>query len=194
MNNAVNWNVKNYLCRFDEILEEMSDKMLSFNVAPNITLYFIECMIPHHQAAIYMCENLLKYTTYRPLQQVAYNIIQTQTKGIEQMKKIAKTTSNFYNTRTDIDNYLSKYLSISQNMINRMRNAPRCNNINVNFINEMIPHHEGAIEMCNNLLQYRIDPRLCEVAKSIIREQSNGVSILKNIRNTICQNKMYNNF
>jgi len=182
-------NAKNYLFRFDEILNQMEDKMLSFEPTTNITLYFIECMIPHHQAAIYMCENLLKYTNYKPLQDIAHNIIKTQTNGIEQMQEIARTTSGFYNTKEDINRYLEKYLSITKNMIHKMRIAPRCININLNFVNEMIPHHEGAIEMCNNLLQYYTSPRLRLVAESIIKEQSNGVKQLKEIQKQLCAYK-----
>ena len=53
---------RRYLYRFDQILDEMAEKMLNPNIVNNITLNFIECMIPHHQAAIYMSENLLRYT------------------------------------------------------------------------------------------------------------------------------------
>lgn len=173
--------VRNYLTRFDEILKQMANKMLNSNVTDNITLDFIVCMIPHHQAAIYMCENLLKYTTYRPLQDIARNIITMQQKGIEQMKKIAYTTCGYENIDIDVKNYMHRYLEITKNMINRMKNSKRIMDINLDFISEMIPHHEGAISMCRNLLQYRIDPRLLEVAKSIIKEQSQGVIELKQV-------------
>ena len=66
-----------------------------------------------------------------------------------------------------------------------MTNSLRSNNINLNFISEMIPHHEGAIAMCQNLLQYNIDPRLRVVAENIIKEQSQGVQDLYEIRNML---------
>ena len=133
-------------------------------------------------AAIYMCENLLKYTNYMPLQKIARNIIVMQTKGIEQMRQIEKTTSGFINFPKDINSYMRKYEEITRNMIEKMRNSPRSTNINYDFTLEMIPHHEGAIAMCENLLQYYIDPRLKNVAESIIREQSEGVRQLEEIR------------
>ena len=74
---------------------------------------------------------------------------------------------------------------ITKNMIEKMKNAYRCININLNFTNEMIPHHEGAIAMCENLLKYRIDPRLECIADSIINEQSKGVEELKRIQKRI---------
>ncbi len=174
-----------YLNKFFDILNQMEDKMLSAKPENSITIYFIECMIPHHQAAIYMCENLLNYTHYEPLQNIAKNIIRMQTEGIEQMKEIQRTTYGFMNSKEDVNNYESKYLEITKNMIYKMRNSYKFNNINLDFVSEMIPHHEGAISMCENLLKYRIDPRLVMVANSIIKEQSQGVNELKEIYNML---------
>ncbi len=179
-------NVKKYLIRFDQILRQMASKMISAEIINNITIDFIQCMIPHHQAAIYMCDNLLKYTDYKPLEKIAQNIIKMQTKGIEQMREIAKTTSGFGSSPTKVDKYIKRYRQIVQNMIWQMKNSPRCLNINLNFTNEMIPHHEGAVSMCENLLQYNIDPRLKKVAENIIKEQSEGVVQLKEIRRNLC--------
>ena len=146
--------VKRYLERFDEILITMKHKMLCAKFNNDLTKYFIECMIPHHQAAIYMCENLLQYTDYEPLISIANNIIKMQTHGIEQMKDIFCTTKGL--------------------------------NINLNFINEMIPHHEGAIYMCKNVLKYNIDPRLRILAEDIIKEQENGVEEMRTLIGKIC--------
>lgn len=185
MDNNSYINSKLYLARFEQILKEMADKMLSTKPTDNITKYFIECMIPHHQAAIYMCENLLEYTKFQPLINIARDIIKMQTRGIKQMREIYKTTMGYTNNQNEIYSYTQRYLEITKNMIYRMKNSPKDFNINMSFIGEMIPHHEGAIEMCNNLLQYKIDPRLRVVAKDIIREQSQGVRELRQIGNKL---------
>lgn len=179
-------NAKNYLAEFDKILCEMENKMLSRKIVGNITIDFIECMIPHHEAAIYMCQNLLKYTVYYPLIGIAQNIVETQTKGIEQMREIEKTTRGYKNSRYEVQRYMTKYLAIVKNMVNKMKESPRCMNISLDFIGEMIPHHEGAIGMCNNLIMYRIDPRLRGVAQSIIKEQSKGVKEMEEVKKSLC--------
>lgn len=185
MDYSLDNNVKEYLQRFDQILRNMAYKMLSKCPTNSITLDFISCMIPHHEAAIYMCMNLLKYTSYRPLIDIARGIINMQERGIAQMKEIYRTTQYLNNKPNDVIRYFTKYRNIAENMIGKMRSAPRVNNININFTNEMIPHHEGAVEMCNNLLQYPIDPRLEIVAKNIIIEQSRGIEQLKQIRRNL---------
>ena len=174
-----------YLNEFDRILCQMAEKMLNANITNNITLDFIHCMIPHHQAAIYMSENLLQYTTYPPLQKIAKGIIAMQTRGIEQMEEIARTTPRVYNSMADVRSYMEKYLKITHNMIEKMEHSPRYCNINLSFVGEMIPHHEGAISMCENLLQYRIDSRLRSVAETIIQEQSQGVKELMEVRRNL---------
>ena len=106
--------VQRYLRRFDEILNQMANKMLSAKYDNNITTYFIKCMIPHHQAAIYMCENLLQYTNYPPLLKIAYDIIKMQEKGIAQMEEIEKTTRGYLNMQRDVENYITKYFEIAK--------------------------------------------------------------------------------
>ena len=174
MKNQNNYDIRKYYTRFDEIIKQMASRMLAFNTSSNITINFIECMIPHHEAAIYMSDNLLNYTKYKPLCEIANNIIRMQTSGVAQMKEIVKTTQTCANYPRDV-----------VNMISKMKNSPRLQNINLSFTYEMIPHHEGAIEMCNNLLQYPIDPRLRLVAETIIREQSHGIIELKKIQGNI---------
>lgn len=184
--NYYEWiNAEKYLYRFDQILNEMTNKMLIKPTTDDITIYFIRCMVPHHQAAIDMCENLLRYTTYSPLIQVATNIIKVQQKGIKDMLEIARTTSGNKNSRYELENYTRIYKEIAKNMILGMKNSPRTMKINLDFTGEMIPHHKGAIAMCNNLLQYRIDPRLRIVAQNIIKEQTRGVEQLEAIRKNL---------
>lgn len=171
--------VNEYLERFNEILCTMEYNMLCVNIKDNITKYFIECMIPHHEGAIYMSENLLNYTSYGPLIDIANNIIKMQKEGVERMEQIYSSTSGYENTQEDRICYTEKYCSVVNTMFCKMKRACKSSDINLNYINEMIPHHEGAIHMCKNLLKYNIDPRLKEEAETIISEQENGVKELK---------------
>ena len=76
---------KNYLCRFYKILDEMIEGMTNAELTSSLSHNFIVQMIPHHRAAIEMSENLLQFTTFVPLQHIAQNIINEQTKSIENM-------------------------------------------------------------------------------------------------------------
>lgn len=190
MNNQVLSNSFKYLRRFDEILKEMEQAMLSQQITDNITQDFIICMIPHHQAAIYMCENLLMYRSNYRLQRLARQIIEVQTKRINRMLLIQRTLVGYKSKKSDVDKYMKRYYSIVREMTMGMRRSLRSTNISLDFISEMIPHHMGAIKMCENVLQYDIDPRLRDLANEIIKEQSNNIVTLKNIRRSILNNKL----
>ncbi len=172
---------RKYLYEFFQILNKMENKMLSAIITDNITINFIRAMVSHHQAAIYMCQNLLRFTHYESLEEIARNIISNQTKEISEMREVAITTSEYSNSRRDVNLYEKSFFCITKQMICRMRNALRSNDINLNFVDEMIPHHEGAIKMCENLLKYKVDPRLMEISNSIIKVQREGIKKIEEL-------------
>ncbi len=173
---------KNYLRRYDLIVLNMESSMSRVLITQDITKYFIKTMIPHHQAAIFMANNLLKYTKYEPLIKIANRIISVQQRQIMEMQMIFKTTNNYINSYNEVNCYVRKYNDILKMMISKMKNAPRLNNINLDFTYEMIPHHMGAILMCKNLLNFKINPNLRFLAMKIIQFQSKGIQELKVIQ------------
>ena len=89
---------KNYLCRFYKILDEMIEGMTNAELTSSLSHNFIVQMIPHHRAAIEMSENLLQFTTFVPLQHIAQNIINEQTKSIENMQKVLSHCARLSNS------------------------------------------------------------------------------------------------
>lgn len=166
---------QNYLNTFHSILEEMIQEMTSAELTNSISYNFILQMIPHHRAAIEMSHNLLQYTTNVPLQDIASQIISEQTKSIENMRQIQCSCEMPENTRQELCLYQRSMDQIMQNMFSRMGNAPGTNQINRDFIKEMIPHHQGAIEMSQTTLQYDICPQLKPILNAIIVSQKRGV-------------------
>ena len=71
--------------------------------------------------------------------------------------------------------YLTRYREITENMICKMNGADFTDSISQNFINQMIPHHEAAIEMSQNLLRYTTNLPLQNLADKIISGQSRDV-------------------
>lgn len=136
---------------------------------------FIVQMIPHHHAAIAMSHNLLRFTTNLPLQDIATEIISEQTQGIDDMRKIMDACSRTTNCQQDICLCQRTTNQIMQTMFSQMDHSPCNNDININFINEMIPHHRGAIEISKTTLQYDISPDLIPILESIITSQEQGI-------------------
>lgn len=164
-----------YLCRFYEILDEMIAGMREAPLTDSISHNFIVQMIPHHQAAIEMSQNLLQYTTYVPLQNIARNIIQAQTKSIEDMRAALPRCSEQKNTGQELCLYARSFERITQTMFTDMQDACANNDINADFMREMIPHHKGAIRMSENALRFSICPALDPILQAIIISQREGV-------------------
>lgn len=170
-----------YIATFSHILDHMIQEMTDVCIMESISHDFILQMIPHHQAAIRMSENLLQYTTFIPLQEIAKNIISEQTQSIQDMQQILTCCSKYYNTEEEQSFYEKKYKEITECMFSGMRNAHSTNNINQNFMREMIPHHMGAIRMSENTLCYSICPELKPILETIITSQKQGVREMKQL-------------
>lgn len=85
-------------------------------------------------------------------------------------------------------------------MIAGMCSAGLTESISHNFIVQMIPHHMAAIKMSENILKYTSNPKLEEIAKGIISEQTKSIEnmqeILKScegLTNSCCEVNAYQN-
>lgn len=184
--NNLTCDAQRYLCRFYEILSDMIKGMNSACLADSISHNFIVQMIPHHRAAIEMSENLLIYSHFAPLELIAENIIKEQTKSIEDMENVLMHCGQMTNTQTDLCMYQKRVNIITGKMFSQMRSACAENNINANFMREMIPHHMGAIKMSKNALQYPICPELDPILRAIIKSQEKGIREMQGLLQHIC--------
>ncbi len=166
---------KTYLCRFHEILNDMIKGMTEADLTDSISHNFIVQMIPHHEAAIQMSRNLLQYTTFVPLERIAQNIVTEQTESIRQMQDALTSCSRQRNTDEELRSYQRCVRQIMQTMFRQMQQAPEANDINIAFMKEMIPHHQGAIRMSENALRFPICPQLKPILEAIITSQKKGV-------------------
>lgn len=172
---------KDYLTEFHCILDEMTEGMTSAKLSDSISYNFIVQMIPHHEAAIRMSRNILKYTTCVPLQDIAENIVSEQTKSIADMRNILASCKGQTDSDRDLCLYQRRTDRILQTMFAKMGSAYTTNEINADFMHEMIPHHKGAIEMSENTLQFAICPGLLPVLEAIITSQKRGIAQMQQL-------------
>ena len=175
-------NVTNaYLSEFDRILADMIKAMTTPEQTNSISQDFIVRMIPHHRAAIEMSENLLRYTTCLPLQDIAMRIVEEQTRSIEAMQRVQPICACCENEQQALCAYRDRVDRIEQVMFSGMEHAHRTNCIECNFMAEMIPHHRGAVKMSENALRFCICSELLPILNSIIRSQRRGIMQMQHL-------------
>ena len=125
--------------------------------------------------------NILPYATFLPLQTIARNLITEQTQSIEEMQQILDRCGAFVNSEQDVCLYLNRFHTITERMFSQMQKACADNDINADFMREMIPHHEGAIRMARNALCYPLCPELFPILQAIIVSQEKGVCEMKRL-------------
>lgn len=170
---------QDYISVYNKIYKEMACKMKNTELNKSISHNFILQMIPHHRTTIEMYENILGYTANVKLQDIAYNIINTQKKSIADMKRILNYCGDIVNTEKDLKTYKEKSVLIVDNMLGKMRNAEVSQNLNCTFIREMIPCHNGAIELCQNAMKYPICSGLRPIMSNIVSSQKKGIRQMK---------------
>ena len=166
-----------FYCIFDEMMRGMTGAEFNCSISYN----FIVQMIPHHRAAIEMSQNILRYTSNKSIQDIASGIITEQTKSIADMEKILDFCCGYENSEEEVSVYQGKVNAVMNTMFHKMNNACATNQINCNFMREMIPHHEGAVGMAKTALKYDICPQLVPVLNAIITSQERGIVQMQNL-------------
>ena len=166
---------KDYLDTFHCVFENMTQTMKNARMTNSISYNFIVQMIPHHRAAVEMSKNILNYTSFPPLKKIASQIVSEQTQGIEDMKNILCECETQINSDQDLFLYQRRIDQIMQTMFSSMGTSSYTNHLNISFIKEMIPHHEGAVKMSENALMFCTCPELIPILQSIITSQKRGI-------------------
>jgi uncharacterized protein (DUF305 family) len=147
----------------------------------SISHNFIIQMLPHHRAAIELSQNLLQYTTNIPLQNLALEIISEQTAGMEALRSVMDECEHFKNPLPELRLYEQQTDQITQTMFREMSKSPIANQINKDYICEMIPHQKGAVEMAENALSFDVPDALLPMLESIIRTQTKVIRQLEEL-------------
>lgn len=134
-----------------------------------IDAHFIEQMIPHHEDAITMSRLALQKSNRQEIKTLAQNIINSQTKEIDQMKSWYK---DWYNKRG------GGFMGMMGNEtdIEELENAT---DFDKAFIEEMIPHHQMAVMMASMLKRGTSRPEMEQLADDIITSQSKEISQMR---------------
>lgn len=77
--------------------------------------------------------------------------------------------------------YQQEYGYIMETMHKEMTQVGLVRDDKINFLKQMIPHHQGAIDMAEAIIKCTDDRRIVNIARGIITEQRNEIAIMENM-------------
>jgi uncharacterized protein (DUF305 family) len=149
----------------------------------NYDLRFIDSMIPHHQGALVMAQEVLQKSKRPELIKLAKSIIADQNKEIAQMQLWRK---QWYPTasatpivwHTAMNHEMAMTAEYKQSMMMSMSLGKADAGFDRRFLDAMIPHHQGAVTMGKDLLQKSTRPQLQKLAQNIITSQQSEIDLM----------------
>ncbi|NLQ18518.1 DUF305 domain-containing protein [Marinomonas sp. M1K-6] len=163
---------------FTQANQQMMMDMHATELTGDVDYDFVMGMIPHHQGAIDMAAQLLESDKVADvLRPLAEDIIAAQLNEISFMKAWLAS----YGAARPSDNaeqIIAAYSAINAQMMSDMSLATS-GDVNRDFVNGMIPHHEAAVAMAKVLLQFSHDPALIKMANAVIREQAREIELMQ---------------
>lgn len=149
----------------------------------NIDAHFIEEMIPHHESAISMSKLALQRATHQELKDLAQNIINSQSKEIDQMKAWYKEWfGKDVSVESDNETHGMMGGQMGMGMMDDdvdLSNLANSTDFDKRFIEEMIPHHQMAIMMASMLKTSTERDEMRQLAENIISTQSKEIGQMR---------------
>ena len=151
-------------------------------MSANIDRHFIEEMIPHHEGAIAMAELALEKSKRPEILSLSQDIIEAQTTEINQMTAWYKvwfgTSVPAYSS--GIMGGMSQGMGISMmGMEGDLAMLAAAKDFDLEFIRQMIPHHEMAVMMARMLAAGTERSEMQELADNIIASQSREIEMMQ---------------
>jgi len=157
----------------------------SSNTSSTMDSHFIEQMIPHHEDAITMAKLALEKAKREEIKTLAQNIIDSQSKEIDQMKSWYKDwfgrdlpTGKQVMGRHGMLETSGMHMGMMGNQtdVTRLENE---DDFDRAFIEEMIPHHQMAVMMASMLKNGTNREEMRKLADDIVSAQTKEIDSMR---------------
>jgi uncharacterized protein (DUF305 family) len=140
-------------------------------------LQFLDTMIAHHQGAVDMARDVETKAEHDELKTLARNIITSQEKEIGEMK--ARREKWFAGVAPAMNMEMAGMHDSMKDMDMTKLGSLSGNAFDLEFIKQMIPHHDGAVIMAKEALQKSQKAEIKRMAEAIIRDQEREIKQMK---------------
>lgn len=155
------------------VMDEMMDEMHGNEITGNNDADFSKMMIEHHKGAVEMSELLLEKGQNEELKTFARKVIAAQDKEIDLMKKFENQTEVSPDSKI-FQQELNQSMGAMMN-----QNIKIHNDIDKDYAEQMIPHHQSAVDMAEVYLKYGKQKDLLKLCDDIVNTQTSEIQQLK---------------
>jgi len=143
-----------------------------------IDQHFIEQMIPHHEGAIAMAELALEKAQHPEIKALAEDIIEAQEREISEMQGWYQEWFG-----SDVPSFSGWGMGMMEGGMTAMEGdldlLADADNFDLEFIRQMIPHHEMAVMMAQMLLAGTEREELRTLGENVITSQSSEIEMMQ---------------
>jgi uncharacterized protein (DUF305 family) len=146
----------------------------------NYDLRFVDSMIPHHQGALVMAQEVLQKSKRPELIKFAQSIITEQKKEIAQMQQwrkqwYPKASATPMMWHSAMNHEMAMTAEHKQSMMMSMSLGKADAGFDLRFLDAMIPHHQGAVTMAQDSSKKSKRPELQKLSQNIITSQQSEI-------------------
>jgi uncharacterized protein (DUF305 family) len=149
----------------------------------NYDLRFLDSMIPHHQGALVMSQEVLAKSKRPELIKLAKGIISDQKQDIDRMKQwrkqwYPKASATPIMWHTEMNHEMAMTPKHKESMMMSMSLGKADAGFDLRFLDAMIPHHQGAVTMGKDLLVKSKRPEMKKFAQNIVKLQQAEIDMM----------------
>jgi uncharacterized protein (DUF305 family) len=137
-------------------------------------LQFLDSMIHHHEGAVSMAEMVLRKSEREEMKSFARKIIEDQNREIAQMRSWREAWFAGKPPAMNMDLPGMKKSMMTPEHEKMMESASGTA-FDIHFVDMMVPHHEGAVEMSREMLVRGERAELKSLAEQIIKAQDGEI-------------------
>ena len=166
----------------DHDMNNMSNKSEKASSYNQEDIDFAQGMIPHHKQAILMSNLVATQSSNEEIKKLALQIIDAQDPEIKLLNRLLK---GFDADTEKMSHDMSKMDGMgmaSDADLDELRNS-NGTEFDELFLNAMIKHHEGAVEMANEVIEMGKNPEIISLASDIVKAQNEEIILMKSLKN-----------
>jgi uncharacterized protein (DUF305 family) len=139
---------------------------------------FIDAMVPHHQGAVEMAQVALENAQHREIRALARDVVTAQEAEIERLKSIKEREFGTSEVPMGMSAEEMEMMGMSMSPKELANQDP----FDKAFIDNMIPHHESAIDMASVALENTTNAEIKEIARAIVDAQQREIAQMERWR------------